>query len=98
MNKGMINNNHSTTVCASQKESINNSIEMRESCLNADSYRQASRIPRHEFFEAALILAMPLNPGFTLDAFFLLSAGIMLKLARNNNPLVNKIVSLGGTC
>ena len=90
-NNGSINNNHSTTVCASQKDASNNKTAMRASCLKADSCRHASRIPRQEFFAAAMILEMPVSPGFTLDSPFFFSAGIMLKPDRNNNPDINKI-------
>ena len=64
----MISNNHSTIVCASQKDNSNNSADATESCLKADSNRQASRIPCREFFVAAMILAIPLNPGFMQSA------------------------------
>jgi hypothetical protein len=72
-NKGIISNNHSTIVCASQKDNSNNSADITESCLKADSNCQASRIPRREFFAAAMILAIPLNPGFMQSALVALT-------------------------
>ena len=58
---------HSTTVRASRNDRSSNTADMKTSCLKADSKCQASRMPLIEFFEAALILLMPVSPGFTVD-------------------------------
>ena len=65
-NSGMINVNHSSSVCANPNDSINKTTDKMESCLKADSYFQASRTPFNEFFVAAKILVIPINPGFKL--------------------------------
>ena len=76
-NNGIISNNHSTIVCASQNDSSSNKVDMKESCLKGDSCRQASRIPRKEFLVAAMILATPLKPGFMLSGLVaMLSANV----------------------
>lgn len=64
----MINTNHSSSVCANPNDRISKTTDKTESCLNADSYFQASRMPFNEFFDAARILVIPVSPGFKLKA------------------------------
>ena len=66
-NSGKINTNHSSSVCANPNESMNKMTDKMESCLKADSYFQASRVPFNEFFVAAKILVIPVRPGFKLN-------------------------------
>ena len=63
----MININHSSSVCANPNDRINKTIDKMTSCLKADSYFQASRMPRNELFVAAKSLAKPVSPGFKLQ-------------------------------
>jgi hypothetical protein len=67
-NNGSINKSHSASVRASQNEIRKNTTDQPAVCLNDVSYSQASRVPRNEFFAAAMNLARPPSPDFTLEA------------------------------
>ncbi len=69
----MININHSSSVCANPNDRISKTTDKVESCLKADSYFQASRMPCNEFFDAAKSLAIPVSPGFKLKALLVIT-------------------------
>ncbi len=77
-NSGMINTNHSSSVCANPNDRISKTTDKTESCLNADSYFQASRMPFNEFFDAAKILVIPVSPGFKLNGPLMITVCVCL--------------------
>ena len=76
-NNGSISISHSSSVRASQNETRKNIAAQPAACLNDVSYSHASRVPRKEFFAAAMILAKPRSRGFTLEALPVMSPEVM---------------------
>ena len=98
-NNGAIRIIHSTTVRARRNDRISRNPDMKISCLKADSWRHASRMPLIEFLEAAVSLLVPVNPGFTMhDSLlmilsYILPTGIMRKKVGNNNQATENSIT-----
>jgi len=96
-NSGMINVNHSSSVCARPNDRMNNIIDPTTSCLKADSCVQASRMPFNEFFVAAKILAIPVSPGFKLTDLLAMTVCVFFSFQfqmvdSNSKPMLLQLV------